>query len=364
MVLDVWLDLSGAVVAASVALVVLAGHRPPRGAGRGGARRRGHGRLHRGSGPACGCGGARPARPPPASPASSATRSAAVLAVQAGGAEQAVGRRFAELNAASGPTVGRRDQVGSELVRSLGYGTGEVAAGVVLVVVARRFRRRRPQRRRPRPVRRLRPVIAELPKWVGRYLVIAAAGRRVGRPAGRAAARRPTAAPWSPRRPRTCATGRPPLAAPAAPAHGGRRRPDGLGASCGARRVRLEGLTVRHPGSGRGIERRRPRRPAGRAGGRHRPGRCRARRRCCGRCSASSAPTPARCCGTAPSVDDPSQRAGAAPGRLPAPGAPAVQRAARRHDPAGRGARRARRTRCADLPGRGPRARCPTAPAP
>ena len=51
------------------------------------------------------------------------------------GPSAAVRRRFAQLNAQRA-RVGRRDQVGSELVRSLGYGTGEVAAGVALVVVA------------------------------------------------------------------------------------------------------------------------------------------------------------------------------------------------------------------------------------
>ncbi|MFS8586691.1 MAG: hypothetical protein FWJ72_16610 [Acidimicrobiia bacterium] len=52
----------------------------------------------------------------------------AVSAVQSAGAEQAVHRRFVALNAARA-VVGRRDQVGSELVRSLGYGTGEGAVG-------------------------------------------------------------------------------------------------------------------------------------------------------------------------------------------------------------------------------------------
>src|SRR5690606_11931990 len=94
----------------------------------------------------------------------------AVLAVQSGGAEQAVERRFAQLNAERA-RVGRRDQVGSEVVRSLGYGTGEVAAGVALVVAASAFRRGDLSVGDLGLFAAYASVIAQLPKWVGRYLV-------------------------------------------------------------------------------------------------------------------------------------------------------------------------------------------------
>jgi ATP-binding cassette subfamily B protein len=63
-----------------------------------------------------------------------------ILAVQAGAAESAASARFRELNAARA-SLSRRDQLGGELVRSLGYGTGEIAIGIVLLAVAARFRR-------------------------------------------------------------------------------------------------------------------------------------------------------------------------------------------------------------------------------
>jgi ATP-binding cassette subfamily B protein len=93
-----------------------------------------------------------------------------VLAVQAGSAAGAVEDRFARLNAERAQ-VSRRDQVGSELVRSLGYGTGEVAVGVVLVAVAAAFRGGDLSVGDLGLFAAYATVIAELPKWVGRYLV-------------------------------------------------------------------------------------------------------------------------------------------------------------------------------------------------
>jgi len=93
-----------------------------------------------------------------------------VLAVQAGSAGAAVEERFAHLNAERAQ-VSRRDQVGSELVRSLGYGTGEVAVGVVLVAVAAAFRGGDLSVGDLGLFAAYATVIAELPKWVGRYLV-------------------------------------------------------------------------------------------------------------------------------------------------------------------------------------------------
>lgn len=59
----------------------------------------------------------------------------AILAVKTAGAEDAASARFRALNHARAQ-VALRDTVGSEFVRSLGLGTGEIAVGVVLVVVS------------------------------------------------------------------------------------------------------------------------------------------------------------------------------------------------------------------------------------
>jgi ATP-binding cassette subfamily B protein len=169
MVLDVWLDLSGAVVSSTIAVAVLIAIDPL----------------------------AAVAVVVPIVIAASATtwlgprlrrwRRAAreatagvtgfigdtfggVLAVQAGNAGPAIEDRFAHLNAERAQ-VSRRDQVGSELVRSLGYGTGEVAVGVVLVAVAGAFRGGDLSVGDLGLFAAYATVIAELPKWVGRYLV-------------------------------------------------------------------------------------------------------------------------------------------------------------------------------------------------
>ena len=164
----------------------------------------------------------------------------AVLAVQAGGAEAAVGRRFAALNAARA-RVGRRDQVGSEVVRSLGYGTGEVAAGVALVVAAFSFTRGGLTVGDLGLFAAYASLIAELPKWVGRSLVFhRQADVSVDRLAAllAAPARREVVAPvrtW-------LRHGPPPYATAARGA---------IGAPL--RELRADGLTVAHQGSGRGI---------------------------------------------------------------------------------------------------------------
>jgi ATP-binding cassette subfamily B protein len=90
-----------------------------------------------------------------------------VLAVKAGAAEDAVGRRFAELNAERA-RVSLRDQVGSELVRSLGYGTGEVAVGFVLLLVAASFRRGDITVGDLALFASYSAVVAGLPRWIGR----------------------------------------------------------------------------------------------------------------------------------------------------------------------------------------------------
>ena len=165
----------------------------------------------------------------------------AVLAVQAGGAERSERRRFGEINAARA-RVSLRDQVGSEVVRSLGYGTGEVAAGVALVVVASQFGRGGLSVGDLGLFAAYASIIADLPKWVGRYLVIV---RQADVSVDRLAAlltepeRRAVTAPT-----RTWLRhGPPPLVPAARPASGGEA----------LRELRADGLTVAHRGSGRGI---------------------------------------------------------------------------------------------------------------
>jgi ATP-binding cassette, subfamily B, bacterial len=171
----------------------------------------------------------------------------AILAVQAGGAEDAVRRRFARLNAERA-RVGRRDQVGSELVRSLGYGTGEIAAGVALVVVASTFRRGELSVGDLGLFAAYASVIAELPKWVGRYLVYQ---RQADVSVDRLAEllpvpdRRAVVAPAT----TYLRHGPPPLAAGSRP---GVETPVTPRPELDV--LRAEGLTVRHPGSGRGID--------------------------------------------------------------------------------------------------------------
>jgi ATP-binding cassette, subfamily B, bacterial len=91
----------------------------------------------------------------------------AVLAVKAAGAEGAVAGRFAVLNAERA-RLSRRDQVGRELIRSLGYGTGEVTVGIVLLLVAASFRRGELSVGDIGLFASYVPVIAGVPKWVGR----------------------------------------------------------------------------------------------------------------------------------------------------------------------------------------------------
>ncbi len=243
MVLDVWLDLSGSVVAGSVALVVLLSIDPwvalavvvPVGLAIGitswlGPRLRVWRRQAReATGRVTGFIG---------------DTFGAVLAVQAGGAERAVGERFAALNAARA-TVGRRDQVGGEVVRSLGYGTGEVAAGIALVVAASSFTHGGLTVGDLGLFAAYAAIIADLPKWAGRAGVY---HRQADVSADRLAellpapSRRAVVGPvrtW-------LRTGPPPLAPPT--------REPGDDAARQLRELRAEGLTVAHPGSGRGIE--------------------------------------------------------------------------------------------------------------
>ncbi|HET6775181.1 MAG TPA: ABC transporter ATP-binding protein [Acidimicrobiales bacterium] len=259
MVLDVWLDLSGSLVTAVVALVVLVSIDPLAGvavavpvalAAGGSAWLGPRLRVWR-----------REAREATARVTGFIGDSfGAVLAIQTGGAEQAVRRRFAQLNTQRA-RVGRRDQVGSEVVRSLGFGTGEVAVGVALVMVASAFRGGNLSVGDVGLFAAYAIVIADLPKWIGRYLVYQRqADVSIDRLAELLPARdrRAVVAPTATH----LRHGPPPLVA-AAPGdgrsgHGVR----GLGVvgrddATAVRdlvELRADGLTVRHPGSGRGIE--------------------------------------------------------------------------------------------------------------
>jgi ATP-binding cassette subfamily B protein len=241
MVLDVWLDLSGSLISAMVATMVLMSIDPlaaaavlvPVAVAAGGALWLGPRlRVWR-----------REAREATARVTGFIGDTfGAVLAVQSGGAESSVRRRFAQLNTQRA-RVGRRDQVGSELVRSLGYGTGEVAAGVGLVMVAVAFRGGDLSVGDVGLFAAYAILIADLPKWVGRYIVfhrqadvsIDRLAELLRRPE-RQAVVAPTATHLR--------HGPPPLVLDGDEAVGDARLAE----------LRAEGLTVRHPGSGRGIE--------------------------------------------------------------------------------------------------------------
>lgn len=90
-----------------------------------------------------------------------------ILAVKTGAAEDAVDARFAALNAHRA-IVGRRDQLGSELVRSLGYGTGEITIGVVLLMVAGSFAAGDLTVGDIGLFASYVPLVAGLPRWIGR----------------------------------------------------------------------------------------------------------------------------------------------------------------------------------------------------
>lgn len=90
-----------------------------------------------------------------------------ILAVKTTGSEAAVDRRFAELNARRAG-LSRRDQLGGELVRSLGYGTAEVTVGAVLLLVAGSFQRGELRVGDVVLFASYVQTIASLPKWVGR----------------------------------------------------------------------------------------------------------------------------------------------------------------------------------------------------
>lgn len=165
-VLDIWLDISGAILAAAIALAVIASIDPlaalsiavPVGIALAVSAQLGP-RLRQWR---------RAARE-----ATSAVTGyigdtfGSILAIKAGGAEDAVDARFTALNAKRA-VVARRDQLGSELIRSLGYGTGEVTIGIVLLLVAGAFRRGELTVGDIGLFASYVGVIAGVPKWAGR----------------------------------------------------------------------------------------------------------------------------------------------------------------------------------------------------
>ena len=163
----------------------------------------------------------------------------AILAVKAGGAETATDRRFIELNAARA-RVARRDQVGGELVRSLGYGTGEITVGIVLLLVAARFRRGELSVGDIGMFASYVGVIAGVPKWVGR---MGAYHRQADVSVDRLAELLPD-------RDRLAVVRSTPTHLRHGPPTLMTAPPRGAPLS----ELRLKGLTVRHPGSGRGLD--------------------------------------------------------------------------------------------------------------
>lgn len=166
LVLDVWLDVSGAVLAASIAIVVMASIDPLAAAaalvpiGIAVAASALLGPVLR--------QWRRAAREATATVTSFIGDTfGAILAVKTNAAEAAVDERFHQLNARRA-VLARRDQLGTELIRSLGYGTGEVTIGVVLLIVAASFRRGELTVGDIGLFAAYVPVAAGLPRWIGR----------------------------------------------------------------------------------------------------------------------------------------------------------------------------------------------------
>ncbi|MDQ4133084.1 MAG: ABC transporter ATP-binding protein/permease [Actinomycetota bacterium] len=238
LVLDVWLDASAAILASLVALSVMAAIDPLAAlsvAGPVGAALVISARL----GPRLRAW-RRASREATASVTSFIGDTfGAVLAVKVGGGEEAVDRRFAELNA-SRAQVARRDQLGREVIRSLGYGTGEVTVGILLLLVAASFRRGELSIGDIGLFATYVSVVASVPKWVAR---LGAYQRQADVSVDRLADLMADGDRRSAVQPVTTHLrhGPPPLIPPesAGPAF---------------EELRVEGLTVLHPGSRRGVK--------------------------------------------------------------------------------------------------------------
>lgn len=165
-VLDVWLDISGSVISAVVAVAILASIDPvatvvvvlPVAAALAFARWLGprlkawRTELREATGAVTGFLG---------------DTFGAILAVKAAGAERAVAARFAELNAAR-RRAARRDQVGLAMVQSLGGVTGELGVGLVLLLVAPSLRDGSLGVGDVGLFASYVTVLAHLPRWAGR----------------------------------------------------------------------------------------------------------------------------------------------------------------------------------------------------
>lgn len=162
----------------------------------------------------------------------------AMLAVKTAGAEDAAQAQFVELNHRRAE-VSRRDQVGSELIRSLGYGTGEITVGVVLVMVAGALRSGELSVGDIALFATYVGVIANLPKWAGRLGVYTRQADVSADRLAELAADRTRASVVAPTRTHL------------------RHGPPALEGPPGAleplRELAVEGLTVRFPTSGRGV---------------------------------------------------------------------------------------------------------------
>ena len=237
LVLDIWLDISGAVVSASIALAIMASIEPlsafavviPVSVAVA---------VSIGFGPRL-REWRRDAREATAAVTGFIGDTfGSILAIKTGGAEQAAKQRFTDLNSRRAD-VALKDAVGSELVRTLGYGTGEVTVGFVLVIVASSLRSDELTVGDIALFASYVTVIAGVAKWAGRMAIY---HRQAEVSTGRLAeltadgTKPPVVAPV-----RThLRHGPPPLAPIASPE-------DSLES------VEVEGLTVSHRGAGEGI---------------------------------------------------------------------------------------------------------------
>lgn len=92
---------------------------------------------------------------------------AGILAVKTAGAEAAVSRHFESLNHARA-AVSRRDQMGRQVLNSIGAGTGEITIGIVLVVIAQTFRSGELSVGDVALFASYVTLAARLPRWIGR----------------------------------------------------------------------------------------------------------------------------------------------------------------------------------------------------
>lgn len=166
LVLDVWLDMSGAIVATTSALIILATID---------ARITGVVivpvlaalLLARALGPRLKAWRVESREAAAAVTGFLGDTFGGVQAVKAAGAEAAVSRRFAELNDVR-RRAARRDQVGTAMVQSLGGVTGEIGVGLVLLLAAPALRRGDLSVGDIGLFASYVTVLASLPRWAGR----------------------------------------------------------------------------------------------------------------------------------------------------------------------------------------------------